>query len=564
MDVKNIFNQTISSGFLYRFFLVAGVLSILGLFFYPWGFMRDDYGFLAHAGAYAKSWGEFFKPHNVVDFVYPSNQILDQFSWTGSFYRPIQFVYFAIEYLIFGVNAYGYLLFILLMHAAIGVVLFNVGRKYFPQSQAFFVAGMILLHPMIMLWIGVFTIQIYIVDVLLFIFVTWLLKQFCDTKRWFFYLVSCAVFFLAILAKETLIVYCGWAFIALLWYQSWQKPTVPLCVKIKYAISVAAGYFFVGVGYLSLRYFVFDGAVGPVRRIFGFASWNEFYVRQSQRFYDIVTYVCNYLYVGVVPGGNRLLKLFLTLLFTGILVYPFFSKKRLGLLAFLSFSMLSVTWPAWFLYYHTRYAYAGLIFLYFIILFALNFYLEHSSVLRSNGLLLGLCVLTGLGIYGVKIQCIKNNVLSTVTAAAQDLAFSLQPTKGPLLLVGLPHYWFASGAGQLEKLFFPFSEREIVLIHESMVWGDREYGELSQHSVLISRQDNVIDFRIPHDQLVSFYPTPSFVGQQNESDNYLLTVHEIDKNNSPVCMTLKLSQQFVSKNPIIVTWDYNQHVFQRL
>jgi hypothetical protein len=564
MDVKNILNRIISSGLMYRFFLVIGVLCLLGLLFYPWGFMRDDYGFLAHAAAYAKSWGEFFKPHNVVDFVYPSNQVTGQFSWTGSFYRPIQFVHFAIEYLIFGANAYGYLLFILLMHATTGVVLFNMGRKYFPQGQAFFAAGMILLHPMIMLWIGVFTIQIYMIDGLYFMGVTWLLKQFCDTRRWLFYLASCSVFFVAILAKETLIVYCGWAFIALLWYQSWQKPTIPWVMRLKYAVSVAAGYFGVGVGYLALRYFVFDGAVGPVRRIFGFASWHEFYVRQSERFYDLVTYVCNYLYVGALPGGNRLLKLVLTLLVAGILVFPFYRRKRLGLLVFLSFSILSITWPAWFLYYHTRYAYAGLIFLYFIILFAINFYMDRCSVLRRSGPILGVFVLAGFGLYGVQLQCIKNRVLSTVTSAACDLAQSLQGTSGRLLLVGLPHYWFASGAGQLEKLFFPATKRVTMVIGELMVWGDREYGLLLQHTVLVSRHGNVIDFRIPCDQQVSFFPTPSLVGQQNESDDYLLTIHEVNKNGWPIHITIELKDAFLRQDPTIVSWDYERHKFLRL
>lgn len=518
--------------------LIVIALSVLALPYHPWGFMRDDFGFLAHAAEHAQNWAEFFKPHNVVDFVYPSS-VTNPLSWSGSFYRPVQFIHFALEYLCFGTNSYAYLLWIVLMHAGIISILFFVGSKFFSPKRAFFVALAILLHPMLMLWMGCFTQQIYIIDVLYFLAITWFLKKFCDTNLWRWYAASCLLFFVALFAKETLITYPGWVFIGCLWYLYQRNQLKKWYSQIFPALKIASGYVLVGIAYLITRYMIFAGATDGSVKILGFSSWQAFVARQSERFFDLVTYVCNYLYVGMLPGGNWLRKGLLVGLIISLLVYPFIRKRQLQLLSFLGFSILAVTWPAWLLYYHTRYAYAGLVFLYFIYLFAIDFYLNKFTSFRRIAPLLAVGVISGLGYNAIKTQRIKNNILSTVTGAARELALETQGIDRPLIFVGLPHYWFASGAGQLVKLFYPQDKRQVAI--DILLFGDEEFGPLKQHDVFIERRDDVVDISLSVDDNLTFLSHPR---EERSMKN------------------IKLPRELLAGDAIVITWDYRRHGFR--
>ena len=107
-------------------FLFILIFVLLGLPFYNWGFMNDDFGVVFHSKIHSfKDFIKFFTEGHSGDFLQPSNFVASDKNFFSVYYRPIAFALHAMVTAIFGFNPYGHYLVFTLFHALNSVLVFN-------------------------------------------------------------------------------------------------------------------------------------------------------------------------------------------------------------------------------------------------------------------------------------------------------------------------------------------------------------------------------------------------------------------------------------------------------
>ncbi|MBX9830384.1 hypothetical protein K2X40_00360 [Candidatus Babeliales bacterium] len=544
MDKKRVF---------FSVFIFVNVLAILALPFFNWGFINDDCGFLWYSQLHKLSdLFSFFAPHDIGHAFNPSNYAAYPLTFGSVLYRPMQFVLFGLESWFLGINPYALLICVITLHALLSVALFNIYFTFFGPYFAFFGAMFFALHPSLEHWIGVFTCQIYIVDALYLLGSAYFLKRYLDTGRLAWYLLSCSIMTVSIFAKETLLVFPVWAFAATIFYFLFTQGGA-LWSHAGRAVRVSLGYWAGALFYLMVRVWLY-----PLQTVGGSfkQTLSVFIARQQERLGDWISYVCDYLYVGLVPSGNRLFKGSLVLVIISFFVWPFIARKQYKEFFFLAGSMALFTWPALLLYYQPRYLYVGLPFLFGIILYVLAFY---SSRLKLSqcwvGVVLSLILVVNATGFFYR-QRTKERVLCTITTAFKELVTNKKIYERAVLFIGLPMHWFGSGNAQALWLLGGGAQRMPVFYNiQTFAFKSEPFYEIKPHRMTVELKNEVVVLR-SHDPEHLFFP-------KSVAKNALgvLTVLEKNSRGEPAVISVVGEESFKKLNPVLVTWDYQQQKF---
>ena len=198
-------------------FLVMGIVAVP---FTQWGFIADDFGFLYHAKNTELL--NLFAAHDVAQTFFPSNAGLTCPSWLAAFYRPMQFVYFALEEIFFGINPYYFLLFMVLVHAFNAALIFNIFALVVGTGAAYGSALLFAFHPTLFKDMGILFNQVYIIDLFCLLLAGILLWRFMIAGQWWCYALSCGIFFMQLWAKETLVVLPVWVMMVGFVWQTYE------------------------------------------------------------------------------------------------------------------------------------------------------------------------------------------------------------------------------------------------------------------------------------------------------------------------------------------------------
>ena len=107
--------QKVRIGMIAIFFLV---FILLGLVHSSWGFIHDDFGVLWHSKV--NSWKDIFKffyENSTLCVVQPSNYQIPPQSFFSVYYRPLSYVFYALQMYFFNFEPYGYFLVCIFIHA---------------------------------------------------------------------------------------------------------------------------------------------------------------------------------------------------------------------------------------------------------------------------------------------------------------------------------------------------------------------------------------------------------------------------------------------------------------
>ncbi len=292
-----------------------------------WGFYYDDFGFLLHAKleSIADLKRIFFLQDIRYTYLSPDVSFEAPTAITA-LYRPMQYVIFGIQQLMFGLNSFSYYQATVALHAFNTVAIFNIFLAFMGCWGACWGALLFALHYSLGRWFGIFYNQIYVLDLFFLILISLLLLQFLRSRRFIYYVLSCLLFLMQLLVKETLVVVPAWVFCAVYFYESLEKETYLRFKSFIKAFAASVGYgFMVGV-YTLIRLYVLPGPAAAPSFLASFSFSHVFEFIQA-RFFMYVSYLCDLTGIALMPNNMRLVKGTMLLAVGLLLFYPFWAKK---------------------------------------------------------------------------------------------------------------------------------------------------------------------------------------------------------------------------------------------
>lgn len=531
-------------------------LCVLGVPYTDWGLIQDDYGFIHFSQI--KSLADivnFFKPHDIGEAFSPGAGALKGSHYFFSvMYRPMQYVLFGLETFFLGTNPYFLLLLIVSIHALMAAVLLYILCYFFSLKVAFLGSLLFAFHPLLEHWLGVFTTQIYIVDLAYLLGIVFLVKRFFDTKKIFFYLISLIMYLGSLFAKETLILFPIWILVLGCWY---LRNILKIDARKAFIKSflISLGYGIMTLTYLGVRLLLFPlPPVGFVGTAMHFdLTLNSFISRQMMRLGDFISYICDPCFVGFLPNGNRLIKGSLIMLFVVVILYPFIKQKKIHYLLLSGLSIFLFTWPAVFLYYQPRYMYVGLPFFIFIFMYAFSWYCRQNSIkIRiAAWSLVGTLLLCNV-VFLCSRQKLKEQATHVILAAFTELADNPKIENRSLCFIGLPMLWFGSGNAQAMWLLTG-KKQAINYDMGTFIWRAQNAHEVKQYHVDLIDEGNVFRIMCLDNMQTHFSVHCPYKIIKKNLLNYPIEI-----------IVSKMKYADLGSDVCFITWDYQELRFKIL
>lgn len=428
---------------LFSLLLFFLTITILGLPFTNWGFKTDDFGNIYHCKINSlKDMVNFFTEGNMERFNHASNSTSDSQAFFAGLYRPVSFIYYYAQYLLFGTNPYGYFLTTVIFHALNSVLLFNIFIPIAGTLGAFLAAAFFAFHPSLWNWLGWISAQTYFIELFVLLLLILALKHYLDSKKIIFYILSCTLFALNLFLKEATIILPLWIIPAVYLYLD-KNPG-----SLWKSLRVSLGYWLVVVGYVAARLSMF-----PLTSNTGSLTFEptlaSFLARMQSRVLDFVTYAVDMIGFTTLPANNRIFKGSLLLAFFALLAWLFIHNQQKKWMIFFLYSTALFSWPALLMHYQPRYIYMALPFFLLMILVGFKFYQSSYQPKIYKAVSYALCLIIATHAYFLFDKlALRESVLHQVTQSFQTLANNQTLHNRPLCFVGIPSHWFSMGTAQ--------------------------------------------------------------------------------------------------------------------
>lgn len=531
--------QSFNKKTVYGFLLFCAVVGILGIPFKNWGFKTDDYGNIYHCKIEKLSdVSRFFYEGNMERFNHPSNIPQQDQAFFCGLYRPVSFLYYYLQYLLFGTTPYSYFLVTIILHALNSLLLFFLFCYFSSFLIALFAALFFAFHPSLWNWLGWVSAQTYQIEVLVLLLSLFSLKKYFETKKTWLYLLSCLLYASNLFLKEATIFFPIWIIPAgYLYAQEVLHDHQPL----KKSALTSCGYWVVALFYLMCRAATFPLTSNTKTLTFE-PTLASFVARQKSRLFDFVSYISDMIGLSWLPQGNPVLKgsiIVTVILFLGWLFYNS-TKKRLMLFSF--FSMILFSWPALLMHYQPRYIYMALPF--FILLFVIG--ITSYQRIRSTTWLQKPCAVacTLLLLFQTSFLVSRfkqrEHVLNQVHTSFLKLTHHEAIKDNPLCFVNLPRHWFAMGTAQ--AIWLLTNNKKPVYQYNT---GIRLAGRSSYLQTPV----------VKHDLLSIEKNNDGFECTSKDSN----TIWFENQGNTA---SISIPEKYRKQDPVYVTWDYQKGAFK--
>jgi hypothetical protein len=417
------------------------VFCVLGLPFTQWGFKTDDWGNIYHS--IIKQWTDllaFFTEGNSETVFLPCNVPPVNQAFFQGLYRPMSFIYYYLQYCLFGTAPYGFLLVSTFFHALNAVLFFNLLSYCVTIPTAFLAATYFGFHPSLGIWVGWTSAQTYFIELFVLFIIIYMLLLYCRTQRLIFYVLGCLLFALNLLLKEQTIFLPFWLIGACYLYQDLQNSAGSWHAKLRRALKLSGGFWLVALGYLFLRLSLFPLTAETGTLTFQ-PTWNSFITRFSSRFYDAVSYGNELIGLSWLPSGHPWIKgtlLTMIMVIGCVMIWRNTQKKYV---LFLLCSIPLFSWPAILMHLQPRYMYMALPLL--IASMALLI-----APLQKWARILWLILIIWNAGFLVHRMAQREKVLHMITTAFEKLVANPVTHGQSLCFVELPGHWFAQGTAQ--------------------------------------------------------------------------------------------------------------------
>ncbi len=539
---KVVVKKKNNSTLIFSLLLFGLTMTILGLPFTKWGFKTDDFGNIYHCKINKLSdIGTFFTEGNMERFNHASNSHSTPQAFFAGLYRPMSFLYYYAQYLLFGANAYGYFLTTIAFHALNSVLLFNIFIPIAGTLGAFLTAAFFAFHPSLWNWLGWISAQTYFIELLVLLLLILALKKYLDDKKIIFYLISCTLFAMNLFLKEATIILPLWVMPALYLYLE------KINKRFLTTLRLSLGYWLVTVGYAVVRLSMFPLTKDTSSLTFE-PTLASFVARMKSRLFDFVTYFNDLVGLTALPGNNRLLKGALLLVFFTALAWLFIHNREKKWILFLWYSTIIFSWPGLLMHYQPRYSYMALPFFMLSVLMSLRFYETSYEFKQHKIFTCGLCLIIATHAYFLFGKLKKREyVLHQVTGAFQTLVQNPTIHNRALCFVGIPCHWFHMGTAQAMWLLTNNNSYPIYQFNAK---------------ICLKNKDNYLAVpALKKNYLTITQNTDNFVLSSLE-EKKLWFLDQSDKKNTHA--TIEIPEETRKQNPLYITWDYQLARFKIL
>lgn len=514
---------------------------ILGLPFTQWGFKTDDWGNVYHS--IIRDWQgllNFFTEGNSERFCNPANELAPEQAFFQGLYRPMSFVYYFIQYCIFGVNPYGFFLVSNLFHALNASLLFLLFCNVASLTASFLAALFFAFHPSLWNWIGWTSAQTYFIELFVLLLIIFALQKYITTHKFGYYIAACILFCANLFLKEQTIILPLWLFIASHLYFSYHKKENPLIESLK----IASGFFLVTIGYVvaRLHFFPMTAATGTLTFE---PTLQSFVTRISSRFYDFVTYFNDALALSWLGQGNPLLKGSIMLVIFAVMAWLFVYNTRKKFVIFSAISMALFSWPALLMHYQPRYLYLALPWTLAIWLILIEFYEPSEKVSRNiRQFFITACMLliSFNACFLAKSLQERQSILHIITTAFQDLVTDTRTLNRNICFLALPQRWFQQGSTQAVLMLSRDDTKQVYQFNAPI--NPIDGAAMPENYVVITRPDK-----------------NHFICTSTNPNALWFTTQTQEKTDTS---TIIIQDRWLEGNPLFVAWDYVHQKFRIL
>ncbi len=521
--------------------IIATIILILGIPFTKWGFKTDDWANILHSKLQSfADLKNLFTEGNMESINHPSGSGQDRGSFLQGLYRPLSFVYYWPQTLLFGTQAYGYFLVTIILHALNTGLFFLIMRNFFDITASLLAALFFGFHPSLQNWLGWISAQTYFIELfflgLIFIcFYRWL-----QTRRLHWYLGTIALFFLNLLLKEASIILCAWVFLATLVYTN--KITRN---SLWLACKASLGFIFTALGYCLIRLDCMPFVASNTTTLGFTLSWQSFITKQISRSMQFLTYLYDILGLTWLPKGHRIANGCLLFVIIIVLAILFFKSKHKKMILFCFISTIMFSWPGLLMHYQQRYMYMALPW----IIVTLILLLQGISSKKNLFCVLTLFYIATNACYVFANMKEREFALHWLDTSTRTLVTQDLPEAGwqrePLCFIGLPTHWFDMGTAQA-VWFLDDKPVESYFVYQS---GPAIRMPRQDHARAIPRSDKTAVIQMIHNNSIT-------IELSNAQELELL--HCEKKNATAVDI-----ERF-SNNVWFITWDYAHAKFKIL
>jgi hypothetical protein len=519
-------------------FLAAGLV-ILWLPYAQWGFIIDDFGLVWHSKIERlQQLGKFFSEMGLHTFFQPANYVVPEQTFFAVLYRPVLYVFYALQYLLFGFNAYAFLGFSALLHTINAWLLFIILQGYVARFPALLGSLYFLFHLSMLNWFGWVTAQQHILA-LFFLLVGFIAYKKFEASKNYMWLVLLSVSIIAsIFTRETALVIPCWALFSIIWF--WKD------ISNKGAILCAT--WLPIVGYLGWRVTRFrlkssgDDLTWVTKG--GFA----FFTFLKEQFLNYVTWVVDLVNLGFMGGGHRLRKGSLIILVVVFLIWLFVKCRKKSIVLFLLMSSIALAWPAVIRFYTSRFMYEALpLFVMAIVLLVF----ENDIPFKPKAWCFAGLIMFNAGVFPFVLHE-REKTLAVIDNAFKELVVQLEGAQS-VCFAGLPFGWFCTGTAQACYMYGLPESVPVYYDKGAFVWSelipDKEPVEMQ--ATLLS--GGVLEMKLKKPQKFSFQDRGTQFGTKECIDGRDATILRWDMRDD----------RFVAPE-VVVTWDYEKCRFKKI
>lgn len=520
-------------------FLIASLV-VLALPYTSWGFITDDFGLVWHSRVESLcELGKFFTEMGLHTFMQPINYMPSEQSFFAVLYRPLLYVFYGIQYLLFGFSAYGYMIVSALLHGINAVLVWLIFRKYFSKTIAALGAGYFLFHLSMLNWFGWVTAQQHLLALFFSLLVFICYQCFIDSQRKIYLFSAIALVACSLLTRETLIVLPVWVVFALVWH--WRTAQHKFLLLVTAALPVA-GYFCWRISQFPLK--ASNSDLTWVTRG-GFA----FFTFLREQFLNYVTWLVDLTNLGFVPGGNRLRKGTLIIMVVMLLAYLFWNCRKKSTVLFLLASTIAFAWPSVIRFYTSRFMYEALPFFIAAILLLI---FENDISFRPKALIFGALIAFN-GMMFPNFLSAREKTLKAINIAVHDLVMQLPENSKSIVFVGLPFGWFCTSVAQACYMTGLSTSVPVYYDKQTFVWSELEPAGISPEIQIRRISKSVLEVTLNKPVIFAFGDRGTNFGIKEWRDEDDATVLHWDM----------INDRFETPD-VVITWDYEKNCFRLL
>ena len=553
--------------------IFAIVFCILGVPFKGWWFNGGDDFHGLYLGYKTKTWNDlfnFFLNGHTNQGMGASN-CLSTFerntSFFSTFYRPLYCVYFAIQYWIFGTNAYYYLLTSVFFHSINTVILFNIFLWFTSLFPAFLIALLFAFHPQIAYRFGAIVNLHYYINVMLMLLSILFLKKYLDSKKLFYYFFSCMLFTLSLFTRESSIVLPAIIFLGLFLYPS-PKNTLNLKKLFKHSITnvkISSGFWVILSVFFSLRLYLY-----PLASKLNTQN-NSLFKLIKEKIPEFKVFIYDALHLSWLPWGHKTIRGIIVITLFILFIWLFIKNSKKIYIIYFIIATFLMLWPSYLGHYNPRYFYETHIFVLLTFIFLFKYHKENLLFLKKP-FILGLIILNIFQItFAIENFSRRETKMKIMSKAIKKIINNPQLQKKSLCFLGYPSDGFGGHFAGLIWIFQDnpsihayFDTKTIIKQLDSNIvspvgWKNMVSEYYKKNFVKITPIKNGFRFKSSNSKKVAFN-----LNEKNGCSMGKKIIHKTKNINGEKLttdFTLIIDKKYIQEKIIFFTWDYEKQKF---